>query len=230
MIGRPVLEPRTGAPTFGIFALFFVAIGLGYAIRTIAQSSAMTTRVAPAKPPFSAEVQRWLDRTMPPGTPPLLLFTTLARDERLCRKFFSAGLLDRGHLTLRQREIVIDRTTALCRSEYEWGIHIAIFGARVALTPEQIHSLVYGRPEDMCWNAEDRILLRMCDALHHDSSIDDGLWQSLRAEFSEEAMLELLMLAGFYRTVSYLTNALQLPLEPNGARFPAADRRLAREA
>ena len=27
-------------------------------------------------------------------------------------------------------------------------------------------------------------------------------------------MLELLLLAGFYRTVSYLTNALRLPLEP----------------
>jgi len=182
----------------------------------------MTARIAPAKPPFSAEVQGWLDRIMPAGTPPLLLFTTLARDERLCRKFFSAGLLDRGHLTLRQREIVIDRTTALCRSEYEWGIHVAIFGARVALTADQVHSLVHGGPEDPCWNAEDRMLLRMCDTLHHDSSIDDGLWRSLRAAFTEEAMLELLMLAGFYRTVSYLTNALQLPLEANGARFPPA--------
>ena len=34
-------------------------------------------------------------------------------------------------------------------------------------------------------------------------------------------MLELLLLAGFYRTVSYLTNALRLPLEPYAARFPA---------
>ena len=31
----------------------------------------------------------------------------------------------------------------------------------------------------------------------------------------------LLMLAGFYRTVSYLTNGLRLPLEETGARFPA---------
>ena len=28
------------------------------------------------------------------------------------------------------------------------------------------------------------------------------------------------MLAGFYRTVSYLTNGLRLPLEGVGARFP----------
>jgi alkylhydroperoxidase family enzyme len=183
----------------------------------------MTPRVAPAQAPFSAAVQGWLDRTLPPHMPPLRLFTTLARDERLFTKFFSANLLDRGHLTLRQREIVIDRTTARCRSEYEWGIHIALFGARVGLTAEQAHSLVHGGPDDPCWNAEEQALLRMCDALHSDCSLDDELWQELRAGFSEEAMLELLMLAGFYRTVSYLTNALRLPLEANGARFPQAE-------
>jgi len=47
-----------------------------------------------------------------------------------------------------------------------------------------------------------------------------AMWRELRAAFSEEAMLELLLLAGFYRTVSYLANALRLPLEPDAARFP----------
>jgi hypothetical protein len=35
------------------------------------------------------------------------------------------------------------------------------------------------------------------------------------------ALVEVLMLAGFYRTVSYLTNALRLPLESDAARFPS---------
>lgn len=180
----------------------------------------MTPRITPAQAPFSAAVQGWFDRIMPKGMPPLLLFTTLARDERLFGKFAAGGLLDRGHLTLRQREIVIDRTTALCGSEYEWGVHIALFGSRVALDAQQIDSLVHGGPDDPCWSAGERKLLRLCDALHRDCSLDEALWQSLREDFSEEAMLELLLLAGFYRTVSYLTNALQLPLEPIGARFP----------
>jgi alkylhydroperoxidase family enzyme len=181
----------------------------------------MDARIPAAEPPFPAEVQAWLDRTMPPGKPPLRLFTTLARDPRLFGKFFSAGLLDRGHLSLRQREIVIARTTALCRSEYEWGVHITIFGARVGFTPAQIGSLVRGRPGDDCWPAQEQTLLRLCDALHRDCDVDDALWQQLRDDFSDGAMLELLMLAGFYRTVSTLTNALRLPLEPDGARFPA---------
>jgi alkylhydroperoxidase family enzyme len=181
-----------------------------------------TARIAPAQPPFPADVQGWLDRTMPAGQPPLVLFSTLARDQRLFGKFFSAGLLDRGHLTLRQRELVIHRTTALNRSEYEWGVHVAVFAARVQLTPQQLHSTVHGNPDDACWSDEDRLLLRFCDALQTRSTLDDLLWSQLRERFSEEAMLELLLLAGFYRTVSYLTNALKLPLEANGARFPPA--------
>ena len=43
----------------------------------------------------------------------------------------------------------------------------------------------------------------------------------MRAAFSEEAMLELLLLAGFYRTVSYLTNALRLPPKSSAAQYPA---------
>jgi alkylhydroperoxidase family enzyme len=180
----------------------------------------MKTRIAPLEAPFSVEIQARLTKVMPPGTPPLQLFTTLARDPRLFKKFFDAGLLDRGHLTLRQREIVIARTTALSGSEYEWGVHMAFFADRVGFDETQVRSLVSGRPTDHCWSTEEAHLLEMCDALHANCDIEDGLWQRLRASFSENAMLELLMLAGFYRTVSYLTNALKLPLEQYAKKFP----------
>jgi alkylhydroperoxidase family enzyme len=190
----------------------------------------MAARMAPATGPFSDEVQGWLDRTMPPGVAPLALFTTLARDERLFGKIFRGGLVDRGHLTLREREIVIDRTTALCGSEYEWGVHVAFFAERVGLAEAHLHSLVHGSAEDACWNARERLLIRMCDELHATCSLGDHLWTQLRAEFREEAMLELIMLAGYYRTIAYLTNALGLPPEPFGARFPGPSKRRAENA
>jgi alkylhydroperoxidase family enzyme len=179
----------------------------------------MPARIAPAAPPFPSDIQTWLDKVMR-GKPPLVLFTTLARDPRLFHKFFSAGLLDRGHLSLRQREIVIHRTCALCRSEYEFGVHVTAFAAHVGLGGAHLQSLVHGGPADPCWTCGERTLLRLCDALHAACTIDDALWQELEHDFSHEAILELLMLAGFYRTVSYLTNALRLPPEPDAARFP----------
>nr|WP_316639940.1 carboxymuconolactone decarboxylase family protein [uncultured Roseateles sp.] len=180
----------------------------------------MQLRMPPAQAPFPPEIQQALDRTMPPGRAPLRLFTTLARDPRLFGKFFAGGLLDRGHLTLRQREIVIARTTALCRSEYEWGVHISLFGAKAGFDEAQVRSLALAGSQDGCWTDEECDLLRLCEALHRECQVEDALWQALKARFSDEAMLELLMLAGFYRTVSYLTNALELPLEAEGARFP----------
>ena len=165
---------------------------------------------------------------MPEGMAPLVLFTTLARDERLFRKFFAGGLLDKGHLTVRQREIVIDRTTARCHSEYEWGVHVALFGRRVGLAEPHLRSLVYGAADDACWSDDDRLLIRLCDELHDHCTVSDRLWETLRQQFSEEALLELLLLAGFYRTVSYLTNALELPLEDFARRFPEGNAARAR--
>lgn len=180
----------------------------------------MPARIAAAQPPFPPAIHAALEKTMPPGVPPLGLFTTMARDERLFGKFFAGSLLDRGHLTLRQRELIIDRTTALCGAEYEWGVHMTFFGERAGFSSGQIEALVHGTPQDECWSSEDSAVLQMCDALHRDCNIDEASWQALRAHFAEAAVLEMLMLAGFYRTVSYLTNTLQLPLESYAMRFP----------
>lgn len=181
----------------------------------------MSARIDPQQGPFAPAIEERLKKLMPPGVPPLVLFTTLARDERLFERFMGGGLLDKGHLSLRHREIVIDRVTAQCGSEYEWGVHIAFFGERAGLTPAQNRSLVLGDAGDACWTDEtERLLIRFCDALHAACDVDEELWTRVSARFSDEALLELLLLAGFYRTVSYLTNALRLPLEPFAARFP----------
>jgi alkylhydroperoxidase family enzyme len=188
---------------------------------SVSPSAPATSRIAPADAPYAPEVQARFDALMPPGVAPLVLFRVLARDQRLFQRFMGGGLLDRGHLTLRQREVVVHRVTAKCGSEYEWGVHAAFFAKRAGLDPVQLRATVHGDPDDPCWSAEDALLIRFCDALHAQCTIDDALSAELRTGFSEEAILELLLLAGFYRTVSYLTNALRLPPEPFAARFPA---------
>ena len=41
------------------------------------------------------------------------------------------------------------------------------------------------------------------------------------AYWDDEQILEIIALVGFYHTVSFFTNALALPPEPYGRRFPA---------
>src|ERR1700730_5648473 len=145
---------------------------------------AMSARIEPARPPYSPEIQAALDRIMPRGVPPLVLFTTLARDSRLYERFRNGGLLDKGHLTLRQREVVIDRITALAGSEYEWGVHVAFFAERVGLDQAMLNSLALGTADDPCWSVEDGLLIRACGQLHASADIEDALWAELRKHLS----------------------------------------------
>lgn len=57
------------------------------------------------------------------------------------------------------------------------------------------------------------------DALHDRSTLNDEEFAKLREHFDSNQILEILMLAGFYRTVSYIANGLKLPLEVTAARF-----------
>ncbi|MEQ9519901.1 MAG: carboxymuconolactone decarboxylase family protein, partial [Parvibaculum sp.] len=146
-------------------------------------------RIAPAVAPYSENVQATLDGLMPPGVEPLVLFRTLARDERLFARFMKAGLLDKGHLTLRERELAIDRTCARTGCAYEWGVHITLFKERVALSDAEVEALAVRSPEEGPWNARDALILRLMDALHDKATIDEALWVSLRAEFEEMQIL-----------------------------------------
>jgi alkylhydroperoxidase family enzyme len=178
----------------------------------------MTSRIEPAKSPFSDHVQQTFDRLMPPGVPPLVLFTTLARSERAFSRFIAAGLLDKGPLALREREIMIDRTCARCSSECEWGVHIALFAERAGFSQPQIAATVASDARGD-WTARERLILRLADELHETSTIGEALWGELTGEFTDEQVLELILLAGFYHTVAYLTNGLKLPLEAYAAQF-----------
>lgn len=178
----------------------------------------MTARIEPATPPFSDAVQKTFEGLMPPGVPPLVLFTTLARSERAFQKFMAGGLLDKGSLTLREREIMIDRTCARTGSEYEWGVHIALFAERAKLSGEEVKATLAHEVCDV-WPAREKLIVRLADELHDTSTISETLWSGLKAEFADEQILEFILLAGFYHTVAYLTNGLKLPLETYAARF-----------
>lgn len=177
-------------------------------------------RIAPLGPPYDDDVQATFDRIMPPGVPPLVLFRTLATSPRIWEKFRSGSLLDRGPVPLRLREVVIGRVCSRCGNEYEWGVHVAFFAERVELTPEQQHATVHDDAGATCWTEEERTAIRLVDELHDTATISDALWSELGDRFSDDQILELIALCGFYRTVAYFCNGLGLANEPYAATFP----------
>jgi alkylhydroperoxidase family enzyme len=178
-------------------------------------------RIAPLEPPYEPGLQQAFDAIMQ-GARPLLLFRTVAKSERAWRKFTAGSLLDRGPLSLRAREIVIDRTTALNACEYEWGVHVTTFAAAARFTEAEIMATTAKDPVCPSWTPAERALIAAVDALQARSTLSDAEFGGLRAHYDEAQVLEIIQLCGFYRMVSYMANALALPLEANGARFPTA--------
>jgi alkylhydroperoxidase family enzyme len=177
------------------------------------------SRIAPLEPPYEPEIQGHFDRIMH-GAPPLMLFRVIASTARAWEKFRAGSLLDRGPLTLRQREIAIDRTCALTRCEYEWGVHVAAFAEAAQLTESQIRATVLDGAEASCWSAPEQALIAAVDALHLRATLSEDEFDALSVHYDDAKIFEIILLCGFYRTVSYLANGLDLPPEAHAARFP----------
>jgi len=179
------------------------------------------SRIAPLEPPYDREIQAEFDQIMR-GAPPLLLFRAMAGHARQWQKFRAGGLLDPGPLSLREREIVIDRTCAQTACEYEWGVHVATFAEAARLTDEEVRATVLGEATAPCWSAAEQAMIAAVDALHLRATLDEAEFKALSAHYDDAKILEIILLCGFYRTVSYLANGLALPLEQKAARFPKA--------
>jgi alkylhydroperoxidase family enzyme len=157
---------------------------------------------------------------LPAMGPPINLFKLFARNLPMAEAMTGWGRYELSRhlsLSMRQRELVIDRVTARCGAEYEWGVHVAYFGQRVGLTDAQLTSLTRGTPDDACWPPEERALLRAVDELHDSHDVTDETWAAL--ELTDEQRLDLLMLAGWYHAISYVARAARVPLEPDAPRF-----------
>jgi alkylhydroperoxidase family enzyme len=158
--------------------------------------------ITPLEPPYTPEIEASLKKWMPPGAAmePLALFRTLAKSPMLFERMrpLGAGLLGKGSLSLPERETVILRTCARCGCEYEWGVHKAAFARD--LEP-------------------DALLTRAADELHDRGTLSDDVLRELHGRYSDEQILEVLALAGFYHLISYICNGARVPLEPWAARF-----------
>jgi alkylhydroperoxidase family enzyme len=181
------------------------------------------TRIEPLNPPYSPDVAKRLEAMMPPGVPPILLFRTFARNLPMTTAMGGWGAYELSKqlsLNMRDREIVIDRTCARCRCEYEWGVHIAFFADRVKLTADQRSSITHGSAIDSCWTDDrDKLLIEAVDSMHDTGTIDDVLYARVATEFSEQQILDLTMLCGWYHAISFTANVARVTLETEAPRF-----------
>jgi hypothetical protein len=102
--------------------------------------------------------------------------------------------------------------TALCGSEYEWGVPYRLLcGTGPALTINR--SRRPSKEEPSIQSGAMRIAYCSPFATSCRRDNDDQNWLALRRSFADQALREMLLLAGYNRTISYVSDALRLPLE-----------------
>ncbi|GHE75216.1 hypothetical protein GCM10019059_38280 [Camelimonas fluminis] len=173
-------------------------------------------RIEPAAEPFPALLQEYFEKT---GAPQLVLFTTIGRSERAWKKFSRGSLLANSPLSLRERELIIDRTTARTGCEYEWGVHVWLFAEKAGLSRDEIAgTLTYPLAPEK-WSQREAALLTAVDALHDRSTLSDAEFRGLKQHYSDEQIIEIIQISAFYHQVAFLANGLALPLEAKAANF-----------
>lgn len=147
------------------------------------------------------------------------IFGTLARHPGILKRFSQLGgqLLFRSAVPAREREIVILRVGWSCRSVYEFGQHTVI-GRGAGLTDDEIAALAGGDVASLAPHEVD--LVALADDLCADDCVSDATWERLRPRWSDQELVELLVLAGFYRLVAGFLNSAGVQLDEGVPGWP----------
>ncbi|HSV45679.1 MAG TPA: hypothetical protein VLJ58_07810 [Ramlibacter sp.] len=135
---------------------------------------------------------------------------TLARHPAAYEKFvaWTRHFLDEDScaLSARERELLILRTTWLCRAPYPWAQHVAIAQEEQLLSMQDI-ALVKQGPE-----AE---LLRAADELHRDFLVSDATWGRLARHYDTRQLMDVVFTCGHYTLVAMATRSFGIELDRN---------------
>ena len=178
-----------------------------------------TGRIEPVTEP-TGELAEILSTALTHDGTPLNIFGVLGRHPKLLKRFNLLGgfLLNKGLLPERERELVILRVGANAKAQYEFGQHTVI-GKQCGLTDTEIAALTKA-PDDYAWSGDDLNLIALADELHADDCVTDTTWAALSTRWSDEEMIELLIVAGFYRMVSGFLNSAGIELDDGVPGFP----------
>jgi alkylhydroperoxidase family enzyme len=73
---------------------------------------------------------------------------------------------------------------------------------------------------DPLWPAPERAVIRLADELFGTAAVSDAAYAELEPHFTPPQILELVITAGWYHTISFVINAAGVQPEPWAARFP----------
>ncbi len=114
-------------------------------------------------------------------------------------------------LSERLRELVICRVAILTRAKYEYNQHEKL-ALRAGLTQDELNALRQpGVPVGL--DEADTLAIRLTDAMTLDVQVPQGLFDQVRARFSEKLVVELIATIASYNYMSRFLEALDIEVE-----------------
>jgi alkylhydroperoxidase family enzyme len=199
---------------FGVVIATLAALSGGRSPQ--AQYGAFSPRLAkPRIAPVPENERNEAQRRMLASRSDFNIYKTLAHHPELYSRWSGLGrfLLNGSSLPARHREMLMLRMGWLCQSEYEWAQHARIATSSAGMTDQEIHRIAEG-PKAAGWTDFERSLLRMVDELRYDAMVGAATWRALRAEYSDQQMMEAVFTAAQYQLVSMALNSLGVQLDP----------------
>jgi 4-carboxymuconolactone decarboxylase len=177
-------------------------------------------RVPPLGESEWSEEQRKLVAAHTDTRPLLNLYATILNHPALYgpRLKFGSYLQRDSLLPPKTRELLIMRTAALTRAEYEWGHHVEA-AQKAGFTDEEMRRIAAG-PDAPGWTEEHAAVLRAADELRREAFVSDRTWATLAKYYDTQRLIEIIYTSGGYTMTALAINSLGVQLEPGYPRFP----------
>ena len=130
------------------------------------------------------------------------------------------GLIFRGKLDHRLRELIIMRLGWATGSDYEWTQHWRIAIDQFGLTEDELLAVRDWRSQDRFSDAE-RAVLAATDETLERGVISPETWARCAEHVGgTEELVEMVTAIGLWNVISQITRSLQIPLEEGVASWP----------
>lgn len=141
---------------------------------------------------------------------------------------FAATLYAEHPLTAADRELAILTVAACYRSDYEWAQHVPLSRA-AGITDDQRAAIGHRAYDADVFTEPQTALMMFCAAAAEHPEVPAAVWDQVTAHYGDEAVVQALLLVGFYFLVARVTSVLDLPPDPPGGDEVARQARLLNE-
>jgi alkylhydroperoxidase family enzyme len=128
------------------------------------------------------------------------------------------SLFFRGAVAPRARELVILRVGWRAGSEYVFCNHVRI-SRDLGIADEDILGV---RDPERCraYSDIDRHVIRLADELFDAVEVTATTWPTLENAFTHDALVELVLIAGFWRAIAGFVKSAKIPLDDDTPSWP----------